>query len=510
MRKRAAGRDEAGIGLVEMLIAIVILSTALIGTAGEVATYIKHQELERAQAQANHIASAWFEYAESQSRSLTQAEAANTTSGNAPASTTGLGSLTAVNPLPKVNGVTYTETVTLYSCPASSVTAATFNPAAGGSGCTRLTGTNGSAFTATSVLFATVGVSWRLGGETHSLSVSRNIADNTTYQPQSTQGNGLTSCPRAAKTNSDGSAALSGLSLTFASGSPSSTNGPTNRDYVSGTSPAIHPALNALGASISTVAATFTERGLENSTYTTPQPPNNWGPPACVPLTWTDDATSVSASGTTITSTTHRVDMHLASACSITAATLSTQACSYSALIPTALITATQATPANAWDESVGFCAWALGSGTTCPVTNSVTAYGQAQNYYVDVGPYVSSCTSGTLHVATSNLQSKGDTNLTCTTANLVSTSSDTLTVSALGTVIATLTHTAPSNSWSGKIAAGKTVTTSCSVLGGCNVTLTFTVTRAADGAKQLPSGYTFTGCLLGTLGGCNFTTAVN
>jgi uncharacterized membrane protein len=88
-----------------------------------------------------------------------------------------------------------------------------------------------------------------------------------------------------------------------------------------------------------------------------------------------------------------------------------------------------------------------------------------------------------------------------CTTTNMVTPGAapDTITVSALGNVVANLAWKPANNDWEGNIATHTVVATTGCAVALCTVTLTYNVTRGADGTTQIPA-LSITGGLL-TLG---------
>jgi hypothetical protein len=385
--------NDAGLSLIEILVAITLLAGALIGTAGEVAAYVKQQVVEKAQVNANHIADSWFEYAES----LEHASTEETTAAVA----TDISKITAPNPDPftsVVNGVTYSELTTSYVCPAGVITLSACAANAGG--------TPGP----TDTIYGQITVTWSIGGQTHHVTMTRNLADDSPYKPADTQNasaNALLNCTRAGASPSG--------TLAF---TPDSGPGPTAPQPVD-LSSSNHPI-----ASGNAIGVTLTTKGLANTVD--PSQLGSLGPATCVPLLWTD------ANGT------HQVDMHTTQTnCNINSGNYTTAPCVYTASIPTASITQPVSTPT--WDANVAFCAY-LTSGDACASSmtsgTSTTANGSVvteKNFVVDGPPSLSSCTASFVNVLGITIGNEVDQSLSPTTLSGTGTNFSTGTTVKIG-----------------------------------------------------------------------------
>jgi Tfp pilus assembly protein PilV len=355
--RRAGARDgsaaDAGITLVEILVAIILLSVALIGTAGEIAAYIKQQVIEKSQISANHLADSWFEYAESVANNTAYTTAAPEATGGsngnlAPVSTTN--TTTAV-----VNGVTYTEQMTPHICTANQV-----QTNAALSACTA-----GGAESAGETIYSTIHITWKLGDTAHQLTMTRNLADNSIYNPGDTHGsaaNALAHCTRANQS------ATGVLSFSVSNG-PGPT-APLPIDLDSGN----HPVLSG-----NLITVTLNTTGLVNTVDPAQIGTTNFGPADCVPLQWTDDTG------------THQVDMHTtASACtgSYTAAAYGGTSCSYTATVPTSAVTKSASYPS--WSTFVTFNALLIDAAPT--QSPPITAVTVSKNFYLDAPPSFGAC----------------------------------------------------------------------------------------------------------------------
>jgi Tfp pilus assembly protein PilV len=353
---RARGRSgqafDAGISLVELLIAIVILATGLIGTAAEVAAYVKHQVVERSQQNANHLADSWFEYAESLERN---ANTESVNGGNANVAFQTVSAAGTTTTTTKVHGVTYTERTTPRFCLASTLASPTFAlsscPTSPPSGWNSSSGT----------VYGTIFVQWKVGGQVHQLTQTRNLADDTTYKPADTTdpaSNALSNCTRAG-TNPTGVLSITAPTNGPGPGSPQ----PVDLDASN------HPIASSNGNVISLRLDTL---GMVDATVS-----GGYGPATCVPLFWTDQ------------NGTHQVDMHTTpTACPITQANYTSVICRYTATVPTAAITQPVAGPT--WDGTVAFSARLRDANSTA--TPAVTAISANTTLYVDAPPSWSTC----------------------------------------------------------------------------------------------------------------------
>jgi Tfp pilus assembly protein PilV len=194
---------DMGMTLVEILVALTIVSVGVLALLSELATNLKQQALEKSQTTALHLADSAIESAKSMSYSTLVGQA---------------GTTTATTP---INGVTYTKTTTFSVC----------SPTDSPNTCT----TPGSG--AVSTVHADVTVSWTLAGGSHSVHLAQSVSDDSQLVV-STATSPLGSCGGAGTTVVIGHLALSPSSVTVSSaGTPSSA-----------------------------VTATLTETGLSNAT----------------------------------------------------------------------------------------------------------------------------------------------------------------------------------------------------------------------------------------------------
>ncbi len=460
-RGRAVGNAaDAGISLVEILVAIILLSVALIGTAGEIAAYIKQQVVERSQITANHLADSWFEYAESLEHGATSE------SGDGGAVTTSITpiSTTTTTTTKQSNGVTYVETMTPHICSPSQLDASNFT----------LSKCVGNTVSPVNTIYSTITIKWTLGGSSHQLTQTRNLADNTTFKPANTPSasdNGLSNCTRAGTVTSS-------LSITSPQTTTKHTVTPASIGpaYLNG---AGNPAEDGNGAAFSSVTLTLTEHGLVNTTDTTQ---TFFGAATCVPLLWTD------STGT------HQVDMHT-SDCeatgTVTPANYTSATCTYTASVPASSITETGLT--SPWDATVPFCAYVLAptppATSTCTTTTAnsgvvaVAPLNVAASPVLTCTPYPGMTVSATGILGVKDAVTAPVTEK-CTALNLATT--DTIQVSAVNTTVANLVWVPKNNDYEGPIPNRTVVTTpSTCALALCNVTLTFSTTRALDGVTS-------------------------
>ncbi|HEX3898231.1 MAG TPA: prepilin-type N-terminal cleavage/methylation domain-containing protein [Mycobacteriales bacterium] len=372
---------DAGMTIVEILIAIVILSVGLLGLAGVLATSLKAQKVENSQVAANHLADSWFAYEESLTHPGTpgslpvEGTVGSATAGAVNTSFTQVVNQPA-NPKPVVSGITYTELWTPLICPASAIDSGSFTLTT--SSC-RGTGSPGPGDT----VFGTFKITWKVGTSAHQLSITRNLADNTTYVPAATNANGtspIALCTRSGTaTGTLGS--IPATTSKYVKGSPTnpgpidlggSNNPLTYTDNTTGATDQISATTGG-----SWVDFTLSETGLGNTAG---------GSPSCIPLTWID---STSSNGGF-----HQVDMHLTS----TSCTVGT-ACSYSADIPFSEMTQTTASPT--WDNEIDF--YALYNGTVPPSSSACPASANCSTNFTKYPFQVDSVPSLTAGSCTAN-----------------------------------------------------------------------------------------------------------
>lgn len=375
---RANGRTDAGLSLVEILVAIIVLSVGLLGLAGALVAELKSQKVESTQVAANHLADSWFAYVESQTRPA--ALPTEGTVGSSTAATTANASFTGItaqpsNPTPVVNGVTYTEVWTPLICPASAIDAANYTLST--SGCSS-GGTPGPGDT----VFGTFTITWSIASKGHQLSVTRDLADNTTYVPAATQGgasNPIANCTRSG--TASGTLSLGGTPAV-----PPTTGGKNNPtgyvDLDSNNNPKWYTTVSGSTQTQTLISSStggnwvtfdLSETGLTNG---------NGGSPTCIPLTWID---STSGGGGF-----HQVDMHLSSGSCTPGG-----ACSYTADVPFNDITGVTASPT--WDDEIDFYALFNGkvppNSSACPAgPNCSTSYSTVYPFWVDSIPTLSNC----------------------------------------------------------------------------------------------------------------------
>jgi type II secretory pathway pseudopilin PulG len=189
--------------LVEVLVAIGIVTVGVLALLGALATGIRQQGLEKSQATALHLADSAIESAKAIAYSSLVGQAGTTTSA-AP-----------------VNGVSYTETKTFQVCsPTDSPTTCT-TPGSG----------------AVSTVHASISVQWSYAGSAHTVHVAQSVSDNSTLTVSSAT-SPLGSCGGAGTTLVLGHLALSPSSVT----------------------------VNTAGTPSSSITATLTETGLSNAT----------------------------------------------------------------------------------------------------------------------------------------------------------------------------------------------------------------------------------------------------
>jgi len=194
---------EDGVSLIEMLVAMTMVTVAVLGLLGELAADIKQQRTEKTETNAVRLASSSLESA----RSLPFASLI---------SLTGTSTTTTA-----VQGVTYTQVTNLQLCSATDGPGVCTTPATGAPETAR----------------ASIDVSWTNNGTTHDVHMVRNIANDGT----TTLSSGISplgNCGGSGTTLVAGHLALS----------PSSVN------------------VNSAGNPTQSVTATLTETGLSNAT----------------------------------------------------------------------------------------------------------------------------------------------------------------------------------------------------------------------------------------------------
>jgi Tfp pilus assembly protein PilE len=225
--RRPHGTD-TGVTLVELLIAIGLLTVAVLGVLGEVALDVKQQTVEKSQLGAVHLANGWLESEQAGARTDATFVALSSAAGTSTVT---------------YNGVNYTEVKAIETCSPTDHPPTT---------CTA----PGDPTLATT--YATITVSWSIGTSPHHVSLTRSIADAASHQ-STDSGNALSNC------SGSGSSVSGTLSL-------SPTSSAQNRIDLNTSN---NPAVDTTGAAITSVTATLSEHGLAAAT--------------CVPLTWIDD-----------------------------------------------------------------------------------------------------------------------------------------------------------------------------------------------------------------------------
>lgn len=205
---------DAGMSLVEVLVAISIVTIGVLGLLAALVTDAKSQTLEKTQATAIHLADGALESARAEDWDTLIGQAGTTT-------------------LPQtVNGITYSERTTVEVCSASDSPNSCTTPDT----------------TTPSTVHAGVVVTWNAGGKSHSVTMQRSFANQSSTTTGGTT-NALGSC--------------GGNGLTLVTGHL-------------GLSPSL-VSVNGSGATTAAVTVTLTQTGLAaNNT-------------SCIPLTWSDD-----------------------------------------------------------------------------------------------------------------------------------------------------------------------------------------------------------------------------
>jgi prepilin-type N-terminal cleavage/methylation domain-containing protein len=206
---------DAGMTLIEMLIAITLVTVGVLGLLAGLAADIKQQRTEKTQTNAVHLASSALESARSLPWSKLIASTGTSTSSQT------------------VGGVAYTYVTNVQVCSPTDPPGTCTTPASGAAATAR----------------TTVAVSWNNAGTTHTVRMSRDLAD-TDSTTVSTTTNPLGSCGGGGTTLVVGHLSLS----------PSTV------------------AVNSAGTPATNVTATLTATGISNA--------------SCIPLTWSDDTGS--------------------------------------------------------------------------------------------------------------------------------------------------------------------------------------------------------------------------
>jgi Tfp pilus assembly protein PilV len=275
-RGRSAGPADAGITLIELMVAIVILTVGLLGLLGGIATDIKAQAVEKSQAAAIHLADAWFE--------TEQAVADEQNNNNAPSSCqtgpcpgngdalfalySGSGTSSTQADQPSgTSGITYNETRRLVLCAPGKV------PSGSPLACT------GSAAPPSdptlAVLYALDTVTWSLGESSHTLTLERELSDDNQR---------VVSNPSAALGNCGGTVTLADTP-TLTLKAVSSTNVTlATLNPTSGTAPLVDVSdagllgnLDGTTGTANVAAKIFVDLAVDSNENA-----------SCIPLQWTD------------------------------------------------------------------------------------------------------------------------------------------------------------------------------------------------------------------------------
>jgi prepilin-type N-terminal cleavage/methylation domain-containing protein len=192
-RARGGAADsaaDAGLSLVEMLVAMSIVTVAVLGLLGELAADIKQQFTEKTQTTAVHLASSELESARNLSYDRLLSLLGTTT-----------------DPPITLGGVSYTRTTTLEVCAATDGLSTCTTPASGAAKTAR----------------ATVEVTWTSNGTTHSVHMVRNLTDDA-VQTLTNGVSPLGSCGGSGTTLVTGSLSLSPSTVTVDSSGHASSN----------------------------------------------------------------------------------------------------------------------------------------------------------------------------------------------------------------------------------------------------------------------------------------------
>lgn len=178
---------DAGMTIIEMLVAMALISVAVLGLLGELVADIKQQHTEKLQTNALRVASSTLESARNLSWSSLQSLVGTTTT------------------TPTVEGTTYTDVTKLQLCAPTDAPTVCNTPASN----------------APTTARATVSVSWTNNGTSHTVKMQRNFA-NLSNSTVSTTTSPLGSCGGSGVTLVSGSLSLSPSTVTVNSaGHPS-------------------------------------------------------------------------------------------------------------------------------------------------------------------------------------------------------------------------------------------------------------------------------------------------
>ncbi|HEX3898228.1 MAG TPA: type II secretion system protein [Mycobacteriales bacterium] len=203
MNSRLRNHADGGMTLVEILVAVLIVTVGALALLGGLATDVKQQGLEKTQTTALHLADSAIESAKSTSYGSLVGQA---------------GTTTVTTP---VNGVGYTETKTFQVCSPTDTPNVCTTPGAG----------------AVSTVHANVSVSWKYAGKSHTVHVAQSLSDDSALTVSSST-SPLGSCGGAGTTLVVGHLALTPSAVT----------------------------VSAAGVPSNSVTATLTETGLSNAT----------------------------------------------------------------------------------------------------------------------------------------------------------------------------------------------------------------------------------------------------
>ncbi len=170
--------------LVEILVAITLVTVAVLGLLGELASYIKQQHLEKTQATALHLANGSLESAQQMSFANLKTLAGTTTATKS------------------VLGTNYTETTNVQVCSATDLPSV----------CTTPSGSTAQ------VVHASVTVNWTANGGQHTVQLQRGYSDNSASTVSSST-SPLGSCGGGGTTLVAGSLSLSPSSVAVDSSS---------------------------------------------------------------------------------------------------------------------------------------------------------------------------------------------------------------------------------------------------------------------------------------------------
>jgi Tfp pilus assembly protein PilV len=273
---RDAGRVDAGITLVELLVAVIILTVGLLGLLAGIATDIRQQAVEKSQAAAIHLADAWFEteqaVADEQNNNNAPNTCVTTCTGNGDALFalySGSGTTSTQTDQPNgTKGVTYTESRRLVLCAPGKA------PSGSPLACT---GTAAPPTDKTlAVLYALDTVTWSLGKTGHTLTLERDLSDDNQR---------VVSNPSAALGNCGGTVAIAGTP-TLTLKALSSTN--ATLAVLNPASPATQPRVDVSDAGIfGNLDGTTGTANVVAKVFVDLTVPSNENA-TCIPLQWTD------------------------------------------------------------------------------------------------------------------------------------------------------------------------------------------------------------------------------